>query len=82
MGSQTVSRWICSLIRLAGVDICYTGHSARAASTSEAAVDNEVPLEVVLEAADWASAQTFERHYHKRAEEARFTHKLPDAINY
>ena len=51
VGSQTVSRWICTLIRLAGMDVCYTGHSTRAASTSEA-VDNGVPLEVVLEAAD------------------------------
>ena len=81
VGSQTVSRWICSLIRLAGVDVCYTGHFTRAASTSEA-VDNGVPLEVVLEAADWSSAQTFEKHYHKRAEKARFTHKVLDAINY
>ena len=81
VGSQTVSRWICALIRSAGVDVCYTGHSTRAASTSEA-VDNGVPLEVVLEAADWSSAQTFEKHYHKRAEKARFAHTVLDAINY
>ena len=81
VGSQTVSRWICALIRSAGVDVCYTGHSTRAASTSEA-VDNGVPFEVVLEAADWSSAQTFEKHYHKRAEKARFAHTVLDAINY
>ena len=55
VGSQTVSRWICTLIRLAGVDVCYTAHSTRAASTSEA-VDSGVPVEVVLEAADWSSS--------------------------
>ncbi|CAB4011272.1 Gag-Pol poly [Paramuricea clavata] len=74
VGSQTISRSICTLIRLAGVDVCYTGHSTRAGSTSEV-VDNGVPLEVVLEAADWSSAQTFEKHYHKRADKARFAHK-------
>ncbi|CAB4027499.1 Integrase recombinase xerD-like [Paramuricea clavata] len=79
-GSQTISRWLCTLIRLAGVDVCYTGHSTRAASTSEA-FDNGVPLEVVLEAADWSSAQTFEKHCHKRADKAQFAHKVLGAVN-
>ena len=51
-----------------------------AASTSEAP-DSGLPIEVVLEAADWSSAQTFEKHYHKQADRARFTHKVLDAIN-
>ena len=61
VGSQTVSRSICSLIRLAGVDVCYTGHSTRAASTSEAVDNYGVPLEVVLEA---APLQTGPQHKH------------------
>ena len=42
------------------------GHSTRAAATSEAA-DSDVPLlQLVLEAADWSSAGTFEKRYHKQ----------------
>ena len=57
VGSQTISRWICTIIRSAGVDVSYTGHSTRAASTSEA-VDSELLIEVVLDAADWSNGLT------------------------
>ena len=65
VGSQTVSRWLCAAIQQAGVEMPFTGHSTRAAATSEAA-DSGIPLELVLEAADWSSAGTFEKHYHKQ----------------
>ena len=65
VGSQTVSRWLCAAIQQAVVEMSFTGHSTRAAATSEAA-DSGIPLELVLEAADWSSAGTFERHYHKQ----------------
>ena len=80
VGSQTISRWLCGLLRLAGVGIDFTGHSTRAASTSEA-VDSGVPIEVVLEAADRSSAQTFEKHYHKQVDKNHYAHKVLDAIN-
>ena len=65
--AQTVSRWIREILTLAGVDIKYTSHSTRSAATS-AAAEAGVSLEVILEAADWASARTFEQHYYKRIE--------------
>ena len=80
VGSQTISRWICTLLQSAGVEIGYTGHSTRAASTSEA-VNSGVPIEIVLEAADWSSAQTFEKHYHKQVDRAQYAHKVLGAIN-
>ena len=50
VGSETISRWICMLIQLAGVDVSYTGHSTRAASTSEAAesINIQYLLQIVL----------------------------------
>ena len=65
VGSQTVSRWLCAAIQQAGVEMSFTGHSTRAAATSEA-TDSGIPLELVLEAADWSSTGTFEKHYYKQ----------------
>ena len=49
---QAVSRWLCAAIRQAGIDVSFKGHSTRAAATSQA-VDSGIPLEIVLDAADW-----------------------------
>lgn len=49
---------------LAGIELGYTGHSTRGASTSAADAAG-LSVELILEAADWASAQTFERFYHR-----------------
>ena len=50
---------------LAGVDSAYTAHTTRSSSTS-AAVEQGLPIDEVLYAADWASVHTFEKHYHKQ----------------
>ena len=78
--SQIISRWMCILIWLAGVDLCFTGHLIQVASTSEP-VNSGVPIEVLLDAADWSSAQRFEKHYHKQPDKARFAHRVLDAVN-
>ena len=52
ISSQSVSRWLTRALRLAGVD------------TSAAAAAG-LSVDLILEAADWASAQTFERFYHR-----------------
>lgn len=57
----------------------YIEHSNWAAPTS-AAVDIGVSLEDVLEAEDWSSAQTFQKHYHNRAEKAWLAHKVLEAV--
>ena len=55
ISSQTVSRWLRNALKLAGINPTFTGHSTR----SEAGI----PLELILEAADWSSAGTFRAHY-------------------
>ena len=62
VGSQTISRWLCAAIQKAGVEFSYKGHSTRAATT----------LGIVLEAANWSSARTFEKHFHKPTNKGRF----------
>ena len=44
---------------MAGIELTYTGHSTRGASTSAAAAAG-LSADLILEAADWASVQTFE----------------------
>ena len=59
ISSQSVSRWLSRALRMAGIELNYTGHSTRGASTSAAT-------------ADWASVQTFERFYHKGSSAGAF----------
>ena len=56
---------------MAGIELSYSGHLTRGASTS-AAADEGLSVDLILEAADWASAQTFERFYHRQASRAAF----------
>ena len=51
---------------MAGIDLNYTGHLTRGASTSAAAAAG-LSAELILEAVDWASVQTFQRFYHKES---------------
>lgn len=49
---------------MVGIDLGFSGHPTRRASTS-ANVAADVSVELIPEAADWASAETFERFYHR-----------------
>ena len=65
VGRSSISRWLVTLIGRAGIDITtYTGHSTRSASTSKAA-SLGVPIEVIVQQANWKCASTFEKFYHK-----------------
>lgn len=75
ISSQTVSRWLKSALRLAGITPEYTGHSTRSASTS-AAAESGIPLEVIIEAADWASAETFRKYYHRPTSRGTFANTV------
>ena len=75
VGSQTVSRWIRTVLSNAGIDAQYTGHSTRAAATSMAA-DSGVPLEDIIAAADWSSATTFKKFYHKPILKNKFVQSI------
>ena len=41
------------------------------------AVDSGISLEIVLDAADWSSAEIFEKHYHKETtNRGKFAHSV------
>ena len=63
----------------AGIELNYTGHSTRGASTSAAAVAG-LSADLILEAADWASlrVQTLERFYHKESSAGVFERAVLD----
>ena len=63
VSTDTVSRWIKSVITAAGVDTTrYKSHSTRAASTSSAARAG-VPVDNILSCAGWSNCETFARFY-------------------
>ena len=65
---------------MAGIELGYSGHSTREASTSAAAA-GELSVDLILEAVDWASAQTFERFYHREASWAAFAKAVLNSVN-
>ena len=80
ISSQSVSRWLTRALRMAGIELGYSGHSTRGASTSAAAAGG-LSVDLILEAADWASAQTFERFYHREASRAAFARAVLNSVN-
>ena len=64
VGSQTCSRWICTIMTRIGIDPKYKGGSIRMAAAS-AAIDRGVPIDVVLNTGRWASWQVFNKFYNR-----------------
>ena len=65
VSTNTVSRWIKSFLKRAGIDTASFGaHSTRSAAASQA-VDSGTPVESVLRAGNWASEATFNRFYNR-----------------
>lgn len=65
VSAATVSRWIKNCMEAAGVDTeKFKAHSVRGAATSKAA-DMGVPVEAIMQRANWARATTFRRFYHR-----------------
>lgn len=62
--SQTISKWIVQLIKLAYADAKFKvrGHSTRAIGPSWA-LYNGASMKVILEAADWSKETTFTNFY-------------------
>ena len=53
-----------ALIDGAGLERCFTAHSARKASTSKAA-SARIPMDIIIKAARWSSTDTFANFYKK-----------------
>lgn len=64
--TSTLARWLKTVLTLSGVDIStFKAHSIRGASTS-AALAAGCSMKDVLSTANWASAGTFQKFYHKK----------------
>ena len=62
---STVIKWAKAVLKEAGVDItCFSGNSARSASTSCSA-QSGLPLKDILKAGGWSKAGTVARYYNK-----------------
>ena len=62
---DSIRRWTKEVLAKSGIDIDqFTPHSTRAASVSKAAI-HQVPLDSILQTADWSSAGTFQKYYKK-----------------
>lgn len=65
VSTNTISRWIKTVLSDSGVDISvYKPHSTWAASTS-AAHANGLPIDSILEKVGWSKESTFARFYHR-----------------
>ena len=64
VGAQTCSRWMHTLMACVGIDPKYKGGSIRIAAAS-AAINRDVPINVVLNTGRWASWQVFNRFYNR-----------------
>jgi len=63
--SSTLSRWLKTVLLRAGINIdIFKGHSFRGAATS-AALASGCSLKDILATANWSSAKTFYKFYHK-----------------
>ena len=74
---DTISRWIRSVMKDAGVDVTqFKPHSTRAASTSKAkaaAVPIQEVILTILKTAGWSSSRCFDRYYNKPVQTNSFS---------
>lgn len=62
---NTVSRWVGSVLKKAGIDTtCFAPGSARAAAASKANIKG-VLIDDILKAGGWSRSSTFAKHYNK-----------------
>ena len=61
---QTMARYVKSFLHMGGIEVCFTAHSTRSASTSKV---KEVGLSMkdIAKAAGWSNESTFQRFYNK-----------------
>ena len=63
VSTDTISRWLKTVLKLAGIKE-FSGSSARAAFSS-AASKASMSVDAILEAAGWSNAKTFQKYYNK-----------------
>lgn len=74
--TSTISRWIKTVLKMAGIDISvFTPHSTRSAAMSAASRSN-VPLATILKTAGWSSESTFAKFYNKPIQDGALFGKI------
>ena len=77
--SQRIAHWLRDVMEASGVDTrVFSAHSTRGAATS-AARDKGVPLQDILQTADWSRESTFTKFYYRPSQahpEAAFAMKV------
>ena len=70
VSKDTIARWVKTVMGQAGIDTsCYGAHSTRSATTSAASTTN-LPIDIIMKAAGWTNATTFQRFYNKPIEQS------------
>ena len=65
---HTISRWIRTIMHQSGIDVGkYKAHSVRAASAAKA-LQNSVPVEIIMKHAGWSQQSTFTKFYNKKVQ--------------
>lgn len=68
--SQTISRWLCDILKLSNVQENFKAHSFRHASTSKA-LNNGINVDTILKHVGWSSSSNvFARHYNRPIEKS------------
>ncbi len=84
VSSETISKWIKKTLSSASIDIGVFGaHTTRSASTSVGKVGN-VPISIIMDAADWSNTKTFSKFYDKSIgndQKENFGHSLLKIVN-
>ena len=69
VSSATISRWLKSVLALAGVDTAsFQGHSAASSAAKKLGVSSAE----IMKVADWSRESTFVKFYHKPTEDTSF----------
>jgi integrase len=70
--SATIGHWLKKTLKLSGIDTSiFTAHSTRGAATSKASTAG-ISIPDILKTADWSSATTFRRFYHRPISSSAF----------
>lgn len=76
----TLARWTRATLREAGVQVVvWSAHSVRSASTSKLSKIS-VPVEMIMDKAQWKSAKTFQKFYQKPIIPGDVSHQMLDAF--
>jgi site-specific recombinase XerD len=74
VGTQSLSRWITTILKHSGIDTKYGSHSVRHAASSRAAM-GRVPIDCILSTVGWTNERVFAKFYRREVteENSQFT---------